>query len=313
VRCTFADGRGLEHGDLAIDSDGALYLTDTTHWVRRYRVERTLDTCALHRDPTFDQLRLPDQAPPEDRLLGARVSWQLSAGPNGAVYAFDLGHGIHRVDHGKLEPVCPRTQTNLMLFDHAGRVRLDDSDGALVDLAHACKEIEHGPLPPDQHFWGFGDAPVGLVDDDVMIVDKTRNGRLVRIDPKGNVVALFGNRDIAEVPDDPPERIAAGIPCPVLDILHVAGEVVVFDVGCMRVAWFKPDGAFVRAETLNDSSGATGHPIWWHWPPLARVATTPDGGIVLLAFATWPSSRTDNNRALAVYLVPAGRVRSDAW
>ena len=251
-----------EHA-IAIDAAGRVYAVDGKT-VRRYRLTTATATdCELAIDPTFASagvLAQPTIEPPGQRLegtvyLSSRESWQLYAGGAETMYYAELLRGVHRIDRGRVEPVCPALQGVDGLVMTGKQAIVSRADVERVTLAGRCRTqaLAYEPEPRTVHavhgeVWGEA------------------NGRVHRYDKAGKSIVAVGAAD----------AFGPGGFCSVIGVAACGADVCVADQNCMKVVRYTTDGTVVRTYEDEDLFATRPH-------ALVGAATAPDGALFLAA------------------------------
>jgi hypothetical protein len=248
---------------VAIDGKGRVYATDRTT-VRRYDVVgTTTESCELARDAAFGTdggLALPDLAPPPQKLDGGPVymasggpHWKVMAGAGATIYLVEFLRGVHRVDRGKVEPVCPTLQG---VGSIAIRGKTSYADGDKIALGGKCARVKTELAPRPSRLVAVGDDLWG----------EAPGFEVVRYEPDGTAAFTLGTGDAFE---------PGGI-CSVSGLAPCGDGICVVDGNCTKVTRFARDGSLVAVH--DDDHLFVTRPYG-----LSGAAAGPDGSLWIAA------------------------------
>jgi hypothetical protein len=248
---------------VAVDGKGRVYAADKAT-VRRYdMVAAGADGCELARDAAFGTdgaLALPDLAPQPQRLDGGPVymasggaHWKVMAGAGATMYLVEFLRGVHRVDRGKVEPVCPGLQG---VGSIAVRGKTSYASGDKVTLGGKCARTRTELAPPPSRVVVVGDDLWG----------ETQGFEVVRYAADGTAAVTVGTGDAFE---------PGGI-CSVSGLAPCGDGVCVADGNCMKVTHFAHDGSVVAV--YEDDRLFVTRPYG-----LSGAAAAPDGSLWIAA------------------------------
>ncbi len=278
----------LDGNNLAIDSDGRIYVVDTAG-VRRFQAPvadaSDAGACALALDTSFGVggvLTIPEMTSAPQvigkgpvHMRSGGPSWELAAGPRGVVYAYDFLLGVHRIDRGKVEPACPALQGVGELVFVGAQAYANRNGVEALTIGKTCKTRPVALEPRPRH---------GL-----FVVGGTLAG-----ETEGRRVALYGAGGAATAQLGADDAHAPGGACSVMAVVACGDDVCVVDHNCKKVPRYGRDGAYLRthdfAELFTDS------------PYVVSTAVTGTDG------STWFSTAHQDGAACegAVYRVPPG-------
>ena len=253
----------LTNGTIAIDGGGRVYAIDARS-VRRYRVTAANETmCELAADPSFGDggtLAKPTLQPIPQRAdgtmyLSSSESWQLAAGAGTTMYYVEYTRGVHRVDAGKVEPVCPQLPGVKGLMISGKDALIARGTVERLALRDACTPHPAGYagkarmlFPVQGEVWA------------------ENSGKVVRYGKTGAVVATIGGDD----------DFAPGGFCSVIAVAGCGTDACVVDHNCMKVERFALDGTFVHEYRDEELFAIRPH-------ALTGAATGKDGALWLAA------------------------------
>ena len=236
VRCRLAgdplDVECSRGPSVALDASGRVYATDRAS-VRRYDVvAATADGCELARDAGFGAdgaMPLPDLAPAPQTLDGGPVymtsggaHWKVMAGAGATMYLVEFLRGVHRIDRGKVEAVCPKLQG---VGSIAIRGKTTYADGDKVALGGKCARVKTELAPRPSRLLAVGDDLWG----------EAPGFEVVRYAADGTAAVTLGTGDAFE---------PGGI-CSVSGLAPCGDGICVVDGNCTKVTHFARDGSVV--------------------------------------------------------------------
>lgn len=244
-RCVLSDALLPDRLTL-VPSGASLYVSDGAT-VRRY-TRAPGPGCALTRDATFADGGTLRPPPTNDQLRPDAYWWRIAAGVGDAVYYFNGGRSLFRIDRGGAEFVCSVSPFVATLA--AVRGTLYTSEAMPLLVGETCTQrvrASHGSW-----VYAAGDELYARLDLE----------HLARLDDAGEIVARFGGT----------ERHAhePGGLCAVGGVVACGGAVCVLDTNCSRISRFTRDGVFLgeaRHEVLLGETDV--HP--------EAIAASPDG------------------------------------
>ncbi|MCA9674228.1 MAG: hypothetical protein KC464_04220, partial [Myxococcales bacterium] len=272
---------------IAVDAAGHVYVGDTAG-LRRYVVGDGAGAgCALVLDAGFGHAGVVPWPvmEPKGQVLGkgpvymrsGGPEWKVAIGPRGEAYIYDYLLGIHRVDRGKVEPVCPDLQGIHALRFIGKQAYVGQGALSRLTIGRTCKVT---PAKLDQPA-RFGFAVVG----DALVAEVDFH-HLARFDGDGKTVATYGIDD----------AFAPGGYCSAVAQVPCGDGLCVLDQNCQKVVRWALDGTYDRTIESEELFGAR--------PATLSAAVRDHDGVVWIAAAHKDGEVCEG----AIYRVPA-----DVW